>query len=368
MRETRLFSKNDIMMRDNYRIFSSATIAGSGNQFFFSLGEKKHGLGRIFYKISVEGTHKYSLLFSNVIDTTYADGKQSHADLKCGEWMLHAAKVGVCDKADADADIEMTQLTFGGMTDKLVGVGDEFWSDAVTLTFKKGQYLCFEAEYSGEMIPYHEETILPCFVFEDGKWSEGRKIPFPSMIGCDRPISKRIAFFGDSITQGIGTEIDSYDHWCAVLSDMLDGSNAYWNLGLGYARAEDAALDGAWLKKAKRNDIVFVCLGTNDVFHVADKERLISSLGKIVDKLNDVGIEVILITLPPFDQHGMFIDIWNSANEFIKTTLSKKVKTVFDVVPVLCGDEPWEAKYGGHPNAEGCKKWAMALFEHLKNI
>ena len=137
---------------------------------------------------------------------------------------------------------------------------------------------------------------------------------------------------------------------------------------LKLSRAEDAAIDGAWMKKAKKNDVVFLCLGTNDVFHVADKERLITSLDKIVDKLNEVGVEVILITLPPFDQHGMFIDIWNSANEFIKTELSKKVKTVFDVVPVLCGDEPHKAKYGGHPNAEGCKRWAMALFEHLKNI
>lgn len=355
-------------MGDNYRIYSSATIAGSGNQFFFSLGAKKRAVGRIFYKIAVEGTYNYSLLFSNVIDTTYADGSQSHADLRCGEWIIHGARVGICDKADPMLDIEMAPLTFGGERSKLVGIDDEFWSDALSLTIKKGQYLCFEAEYSGEMIPYHEETILPCFVFEGGKWCEGRKIPFPSMIGCDRLISKRVAFFGDSITQGIGTEVDSYDHWCAVLSEMMDDNNAYWNLGLGYARAEDAALDGVWLNKAKKNDIVFLCLGTNDVFHVGSKERLISSLEKTVDALLGAGVEVILITLPPFDQYGIFIDIWNSANEFIKTTLSKKVKTVFDVVPVLCGDEPWKAKYGGHPNAEGCKKWADALFEYLKNI
>lgn len=355
-------------MTDFFDRFTSATIAGSGNQFFFSTENKERMLGRIFYKISVEGTHDYSLLFTNVIDTTYADGSQSHADMRCGEWMLHGARVGICDKADNSPDVELTTLTFGGESSKLVCVDDEFWSDPITLTFKKGQYLCFEAEYSGEMIPYHEETLLPCFIFEDGKWREGRKIPFPSMIGCDRPVSKRIAFFGDSITQGIGTEVDSYDHWCAVLSEMMDGDNAYWNLGLGYARAEDAALDGAWLKKAKKNDVVFLCLGTNDVFHVAIKERLISSLGKIVDLLISEGIKVILITLPPFDQHGIFIDIWRSANEFIKTTLSKKVETVFDVVPVLCGDEPWQAKYGPHPNAEGCERWAEALFEHLKNI
>lgn len=282
--------------------------------------------------------------------------------------MLHGARVGICDKADPTFNIEMLPLTFDGLTEKAVGVGDEFWSDPIALTFKRGQYLCFEAEYSGEMIPYHEETILPCFVFEDGKWCEGRKIPFPSMIGCDRAVSRRIAFLGDSITQGIGTEVDSYEHWCAVLSDMLSEKNAYWNLGIGFARAVDAAVDGAWLRKAKQNDLVFLCLGTNDIFHVGDKNDIVAALDKVVDILAGDGIEVVLITLPPFDYNGEFIEKWNFVNEHIRNVLAKRVKTVFDVVPVLCGDEPHKAKYGGHPNAEGCRRWADALFEYLKNI
>jgi hypothetical protein len=35
----------------------------------------------------------------------------------------------------------------------------------------------------------------------------------PNFIGCDKKIKKRIAFVGDSITQGCGTSLDGYAMW-----------------------------------------------------------------------------------------------------------------------------------------------------------
>ena len=61
--------------------------------------------------------------------------------------------------------------------------------------------------------------------------------------------------------------------------------------------------------------------------------------------------------------------MWNNVNRYIKTELSTKVDMVFDVVPYLQKDSQNShiAKFGGHPNAEGCKIWAEELYKAIKN-
>ena len=78
---------------------------------------------------------------------------------------------------------------------------------------------------------------------------------------------------------------------------------------------------------------------------------------------------MILQTIPPFDYTGDYICTWNKLNEYIKTELKDKVDAVFDNVPFLGEkDRPHMAKFGRHPNAEGCRIWAEALYEAVKNM
>lgn len=49
---------------------------------------------------------------------------------------------------------------------------------------------------------------------------------FAGMIGCDRKVSAKIAYFGDSITQGIGTKENSY----RMKKDAEYGLMPYTNL------------------------------------------------------------------------------------------------------------------------------------------
>ena len=67
-----------------FETYSSNTLAGSGNQYYFTTGDDKIHRGRIYYKIFAGGTYNYSLLFSNIIDSTYADGKVSHCNMISG--------------------------------------------------------------------------------------------------------------------------------------------------------------------------------------------------------------------------------------------------------------------------------------------
>lgn len=359
--------------------FVSNSMAGSGNQLYFSAPEKQ--IGRCFYKITVGGSFDYSLLFSNIIDSTYSDGSVSHKNLICDSWTIHGARIGRCSGFPSDAsvcdidaaDIEVfdfKEITFFSQKEKNVMPGEFFFSDPVSLDFKKNEFLCVEIEFSGDMIPYHEESLLPVYVKENNSWKYSKNMPFAGMIGCDRACKARVGFIGDSITQGIGTTPNRYAHWNALLSDKIGEDYAFWNLGLGYGRANDAASDGAWLYKAKQNDIIFVCYGVNDIQRGQTEEQIKKDLTYIVDTLKKLGKTVVLQTVPPFNYVNERIEKWHNVNEYIKNELSERADLVFDCVPTLgkSEEEPHMSKYGGHPDEEGCAAWADALFEAVKKF
>ena len=85
------------------------------------------------------------------------------------------------------------------------------------------------------------------------------------------------------------------------MAEMVGGKYAYWNLGLGYGRAQDAASDSAWLYKAKQCDTVIVCFGTNDVGQGRSLEQIQADLLTIVTKLKEAGVKVLIQTLLPFN-------------------------------------------------------------------
>jgi lysophospholipase L1-like esterase len=363
--------------------YISNTIAGSGNQSWFSMPLDEIRTGRVFYKITAGGEYSYSLLFSNIMDSTFSKGDHSYKNLLCEEWQIHAARVGKCcrvpfDKpldrwcvegANADASILGWQtVTFDGHGQKTVKPGEFFSSDPVLLSFEKGEYLCLELTFSGGMLPYHHESMLPIYIKGEDGWHYDVRMPLPGMIGCDRPVKARIAYFGDSITQGLGTPYNAYLHWNALLSERLGEEYAFWNLGLGFGRAEDAASGGAWMYKAKQNDVVVVCFGVNDIFHSGQSAAQIAGrIEKIVQYLTDAGVKVVLQTVPPFDYNEPYRTMWQEINAYIRESLRDRVALLFDNVAVLGKSqaEPHMAKHGGHPNAAGCAVWAEAFYEPL---
>ena len=182
------------------------------------------------------------------------------------------------------------------------------------------------------------------------------------MIGSDRIVSRRIGFLGDSITQGCGTEYDSYTHWAAKIAEGLPASDSVWDLGIGYARAYDAATDCGWLARVKQCDVVNVCMGVNDLLRGRHGEQVVADLTTIVRALKKAGCRVILFTVPPFDMTGEAKAYWYLINDKIRLTISNEADAVFDFAAVLGQDAPnaHMSVYGGHPNAQGCAVAAKA--------
>ncbi len=352
--------------------YTSNTLGAGGNQLIFST-EGKTMTGRIYYKVFSGGTHEYSLLFSNIMDSTYKFGEESCCNKICDEWELYSARIGVCKTASTEKAVEPEHffpLTFSGAESKHVSPAEFFTSDPITLTAEKGDFLCYEVTYCGTMIPYHWESILPIFVKDQNTFVPDKRVPIPGMIGCNRPVKKRIGFLGDSITQGVGTPDNAYTHWNALISDAIGDDYSYWNLGIGYGKGQDAASDGAWLFKAKQNDAVVVAYGSNDVGRGRSVEGMREDFAKIVQKLKAEGIKVFLISVPPFDWQDEYLERWLSINEILRHQLSKEADGFFDIAPLLVDYTQWEgkSKYEKHPNEEGCRIWADNMLPLMKEF
>jgi len=332
--------------------------------------------GRVYYRVFSGGKWKYSFLFSNVIEMTYKPEYKSHCNLICDSWKILEASVGVCKPCGVESAAEVSSfvpLTFGGSRQKIVQPGEFFTTDPVELSPEKGEDLCIQIRYQGNMVPYHLESIVPTFVEKDGVFVPDKKVPVPGMVACDRPVKAKIGYLGDSITQGIGTPPGAYTYWCARVSEAIGEDYSYWNLGIGYGRGQDAATDGAWLYKARKMDAVVVTFGSNDVGRGRTVEQMKADFTLIVDRLKDAGIPVFLQTLPPFNWKEEYLARWNEINAFLVNELSFRADGFLDVAPLLTVEgEEGMAKYGKHPDEEGCRIWAEALLprfrEFLKKI
>ena len=334
--------------------FVSDSAAGTANQTTFESDGKPH-TARVYIPVTV-GTDAYTFLFADAIDTTFADGSHSVCNTLCGSWMLSDMRVGVCASSSAKQPTEpvaFTSVTFAGKPSVTMNANAWVETDPVAVTASAGDVLCVEYVFCGRTMPCHEELWIASFV--DGEPSV--RCPVPSRIAGKRD-AVRIAFLGDSITQGIGSTKNSGRHWAALTANALE-QYAFWNLGVGFARSEDAASNGAWLRKAKENDIVILCLGINDLKNGFTAEDVCENLRRTVKLLRSHGIRVYVQTVPPFEELG---EERLQVNEYIQHALV--CEGVFDTSFMAGADG--SPLYGGHPNDDGSALWAQELTAWLK--
>ena len=347
-----------------YQTFSSDCTASSGNQLLYRGAAPCLHTGRVAYRLA-HGGSSYALLFSNQVDSTFSDGTISKANDIGGIWKIRSMRVGLTDSWDAEPGAWQT-VTFEGRPAKTVSGAEVFCTDPILLSACAGQYLCYEITLFGSCFPYHEEMVLNVRKqAADGTWYPDKAIPVPLMIGSDRSVTRRIGFIGDSITQGCGTESESYTHWAAKIAEGLPASCSVWNLGIGYARGYDAATDRGWLARAKTCDTVNICFGVNDLLRGRSAEEVLCDLHTIVCALKAVGCQTILFTVPPFDMTGEAKEHWYLVNDAIRSGAIPEADQLFDSAAVLGQPAPntHRTVYGGHPNAEGCAVLAAAYLK-----
>ena len=113
------------------------------------------------------------------MDSTFSNGAISHKNLVIDEWNIDEMLVGVCSNCSQNSfeyPTKMNQVLFGGQKKKTVNPAELFCTDPVILNAKEGEYICVEIVFSGSMIPIHEESIIPSFVYNNGTWIPSKNI------------------------------------------------------------------------------------------------------------------------------------------------------------------------------------------------
>ena len=341
---------------------------------------------RTYLRPCAFGRQVYRFWMNNVRETTRGVTNECLANQPGGSWRVDEAWIADGGtRQDGALYGEPVPVLFGGKSFKLVEPGEEFLSDEAELTLPEGHDLAFSWTLTrlqdAPAIPYARESILAAYSRWGGgaadRSADGFAIDFngpaalPGLFLRRAPSEKLIAFLGDSITQGYGTGEGREMFWAAQVARRLSAGTNALNLGSGWARAYDAASDGAWLRRAKAADEVTVCLGTNDVGTcLRSAEEITGDLSKIIQmlKVANPRMRITLFTLPPIDFEGPQLQVWRRVNEWILGGGAPGAD-VFDTVPVLGRPAPeshqtreeYRFALDSHPNARAGEVLARAF-------
>ncbi len=339
----------------------SATVLGTGNNNGIHLRRDLKYEFKSYYKLRVKGENTLKLFFVNEIESTgnYAAGE------KGGEFEIESAYAAVTD--DMEGERHKTILTFGGKEAKKVSPGEQYESDSFFITYD-GKYLVLDFVLRAKertLLPSTSESASTGRIIRGGKEMQSENFGFrPCFIGAKKDFKKTVGFMGDSITQGTRIEPDSYEGWSHRIGLSLEEDVSFWNLGMGWSRAYDAAADGVFLQKAAMCDEVFICFGVNDLrAGRRTAKELIGDLDETEQllKKRNPEIKVYFLTVPPFNMTETEEAYRKEVNDYIK-----KNKSFFDIAKVLEADSYGSVKKefmadecDAHPNGLAGK----AVFE-----
>ncbi len=359
----------------DFTTYVSNTVVSTGNNFYI---EKAENITyRAYLPVEEYGELEYKFFFTNMVDSTYAKGKDAFVGKDGGAYTVSNAVIADGGTSTEDKITNRTPVTFGGKETKEVAADESYWSDPVTMNIPEGHYMVWEWTVSGEGIPCNKMSSLTSTASSaDGETFEFcDEIPLPQIIGAKRDVKHTVAAIGDSITQGCQTEQMKYEFWASKISTQLGSDVAFFNCGLGWARASDAASNENWLSRVSQYDTVIVAFGTNDIVSgkyggkKSSAEEIDEYLDAIVSYLTENGCDVILFNAPPQN--------FKKTNEGIRTALNEKIPAIaekygakfFDFSALLSTeDEPGKAVYGGHPNGEGCTVVADAFVKQFGSL
>lgn len=369
--------------KDFWRGYVSNTAAGTGNNYFLRFGD----LGVHTFRCRIRPLYFGDLLwrfwFRNAVDSTFDDGSVSTAGTSGGHWKIVSACVRPLPPDGENTD-DFFPVTFDGKADREVLPGESFWSDPRALSVRNGQQLEFswaiEAESGEEKIPMSPDSQILCMKAKgnhsfdrDGEpFRENPDAPKPNLFAVKME-KCRMCFLGDSITQGLHTGVDEYEFWAAKIAEGIKAEYSCWNLGLGFARASDAAGGGPWLEKAEQCETVALCLGVNDLLHGnGTADTVLRDLRKIVGILlrHNENCRIFLFTLPPLDEPLLHRADWDIINGAIRSGAVAGTEGVFDIAKVLGCPPPQEyrSRFGGlHPNGEGGTAVSQAFFPFFRS-
>ncbi len=240
-------------------------------------------------------------------------------------------------RAGADATLvpgTVQPVTFGGRRAVVVDPGSERVSDPVRVVAEAGRPIAVSLMLTSapDVVAEHPVALQTSYLSEPGDFSfDGEGAAFTRPIGSwmvltgidvltPRPVNALVAM-GDSITDGVGSGLDTDTRWSDALSDRLarrGGAATMAVLNAGISRNELLADRGqvggeSPLVRVRREvaelpgttDVV-LHIGTNDIAAGRDEREIVDGLVRFSGLVRAAGKRVFLTTITPSDAgpHG----------------------------------------------------------------
>ncbi|MET7813292.1 SGNH/GDSL hydrolase family protein [Streptomyces sp. NPDC005395] len=269
------------------------------------------------------------------------------------------------DTAAAVGDT-MRRLTFGGSARVIIPAGGRVMSDVARIAIPYGANVLvttYSPLPSGP-VTYHPMARQTSYLADGDRTADVTGVAYTTPTPYWRYLTAldvlsheadgTVVAFGDSITDGLGADVDANHRWTDVLAERLhdaagDGRDtprySVVNEGIsgnrlltgrtgrpadnpsGLSRFERDVLDRTGVK------VVVVLLGVNDILHspeLADRDGILTGLRTLVDRAHDRGLRVVGGTILPFGGYGGHTE----ARETMRQQINEEIRSgrVFDAV------------------------------------
>ncbi|MEV8125168.1 SGNH/GDSL hydrolase family protein [Streptomyces sp. NPDC085944] len=269
------------------------------------------------------------------------------------------------DTAAAVADT-MRRLTFGGSARVIIPAGGRVMSDVVRIALPYGADVLvttYSPLPSGP-VTYHPMARQTSYLADGDRTADVTGVAYTTPTPYWRYLTAldvlsheadgTVVAFGDSITDGLGADVDANHRWTDVLAERLhdaagDGRDtprySVVNEGISgnrllTGRTGRPADNPSGLSRFERDvlhrtgvKVVVVLLGVNDILHspeLADRDGILTGLRTLVDRAHDRGLRVVGGTILPFGGHGGHTE----ARETMRQQINEEIRSgrVFDAV------------------------------------
>ncbi|CAL9571906.1 SGNH/GDSL hydrolase family protein [Streptomyces sp. enrichment culture] len=269
------------------------------------------------------------------------------------------------DTAAAIADT-MRRLTFGGSTRVIIPAGGQVMSDTARMAIPYGANVLvttYSPVPSGP-VTYHPQARQTSYLADGDRTADVTAVAYTTPTPYWRYLTAldvlsheadgTLVAFGDSITDGLGAEMDANHRWTDVLAARLHEAAgtgrdtprySVVNEGISgnrilTSRSGRPADNPSGLSRFQRDVLertnvkaVVVVLGVNDILNspeLADRDGILTGLRTLTDRAHARGLRVVGATIMPFGGHRGY----TKARETMRQEVNEEIRSgrVFDAV------------------------------------
>ena len=271
---------------------------------------------------------------------------------------IGAAHIALRDKEDAIQAAQGRPLMFSGRSTVTVPANAVVYSDPVALAAPPLADLAIDLYLPGTTntsapVTMHNSAFQTSYISETGNHAGAPKLPtvattrswfVVSRVEVDAPDARGvIVAFGDSITDGASSTVDTNSRWPDVLSRRLLSASTparmgIVNAGIGGNRVLSEGAYGSGINALARFEVdalshpgvthIIVMEGINDIGNARQNptptaEDLISGHKQLIVRAHAKGVKVLGATLTPFWGAGYYTEVGEAKrqalNEWIRT-------------------------------------------------